>query len=197
MKTKYIIFPVLLTGLSIGLGACRDQNKAQSSSSEDSTAITEIAIPDTALYGKLGEGTGMSCIEIITDQGDTLTLNKTDENTGISGRILGGTEHYNDRLTITTDAYQESIITLINLSTLAGSWQTHPDSLKMKIEANGKVSGTWNEKNYNRWNMCNTKLVLKNQKDNEITSDTFKIQDLNRDSLILQGKNIVYKFYSK
>lgn len=197
MKTTYVILSTALIALSATLGSCGKQKKAPSATGNDSTQTEAVAVRDSALYGKLGEGTGMSCIEIITDGGDTLTLNKTDENTGLSGKILGGTEHYNDRLTITTNASQESIITLVNLATLSRKWQTHPDSIRMNLGKNGKISGTWNGKNYNQWNMCNAKLVLKEQKDAVLATDTFEIEDLNGDSLILKGKNATYKFYSK
>lgn len=197
MKTKYIILSTILIAAATGLASCGKQNKPQDGTQKDSTATAIVSTPDTALYGKLGEGTGMSCVEIITNQGDTLTLNKTDENTGVSGRILGGTERYNDPLTITTDANQESIITLVNLRTLARKWQTHPDSIQMNLGENGKISGNWNGKKYQRWNMCNAQFVLEFLNDKTGAADTFEIQDLNSDSLILRKANAIYKFYSK
>lgn len=199
MKTKYLLFSTLVLAISAGLGSCRNKNNTQPVPATDSVQTATVQTPDTALYGKLGEGTGMSCIEIITRDGDTLTLNKTDENTGFSGKILGGTEHYNDPLTITTNASQESIITLVNLATLSRKWQTHPDSIELNLKSQGKVTGKWNGKNYNQWKMYNAQLILNlTGKNNQIEkTDTFEISDLNKDSLILTNKKITYKFYSK
>lgn len=197
MKTKYIILSTILITTAAGMVSCRNQNKAQSENGKDSTATAMVSTPDTALYGKLGEGTGMSCVEIITDQGDTLTLNKTDENTGAYGKILGGTERYNDPLTITTDANRESIITLVNLNTLTRKWQTHPDSIQMNLAAKGKISGKWNGRGYRRWAMCNAQFVVEFSGNGTVSADTFEIQDLSQDSLILKNRNAIYKFYSK
>lgn len=198
MKTKYIFISSLLLAAGIGFGSC-DKKTERATETQDSTLQKGIVVPDTALYGSLGEGTGMSCVEIITKNGDTLTLNKINENTGEAGVLLGSTERYGDPLTITTDANRESIRTLVNLKTLTQSWQTSPDSISLKLDRDGKVSARWEGKTYNYWSMCNAHLLLGNKnKENWVTAcDTFEIRELSRDSLILASHTDILKFYKK
>ena len=198
MKVKYTILSALLFTAGICFTSCKDK-KEKAESVQSTTTSTEALVPDTALYGKLGEGTGMSCIEIITDQGDTLTLNKINETTGDAGVLFGGTEHYDDPLTITTDATQESILTLVNLRTLTRKWQNPASQSTLKLESNGKVSATCNGKTYNQWRMWNAHLLLENTtgKADKQECDTFEIQELNQDSLVIAHKDSTFTFYSK
>lgn len=198
MKTKYTILSALLLTAGMHFTACKE-NK-EKNNQEPNTTITQGTLPpDSALYGKLGEGTGMSCIEIITDKGDTLILNKINETTGEAGILLGGTEHYDDRLTITTDATQESILTLVNLNTLARKWKSPSADILLSLEDEGKVTATWSGKTYSRWRMYNTNLILENPTRNseQQICDTFEIRELNKDSLIISHQDKVFTFYSK
>ena len=198
MKVKYTILSALLFAAGIYFTSCNGK-KEKADAVQSSTTSTDALIPDTALYGKLGEGTGMSCIEIITDEGDTLTLNKTNETTGEAGILLGGTEHYDDPLTITTDANKERILTLVNLRTLTGKWQDSSSKNTLKLENNGKASAICNGKTYNRWRMWNAHLLLDTptEKTGEQECDTFEIRELNQDSLVIKGKDSTFTFYSK
>lgn len=191
MKFIYISLFLIIAGMSFQ--SCKDKEN-HTAPVQDSVPKQETIIADTALYGRLGESTGMSCVEIITNQGDTLTLNKVNEHTGEAGLLLGGTEHYNDALTITTDANKESIITLVNINTLCRKWFCKTDSLSLSLQEDKLVKSDWKEKDYTSWTMCNANLVLNNK---EFVSDTFSIQSLNQDSLIIRGKQNTIKFYSK
>lgn len=193
MKMKFIYISLFLIIAGMSFQSCKDKEN-HTAPAQDSAPKQETIIADTALYGKLGESTGMSCVEIITNQGDTLTLNKVNEHTGEAGLLLGGTEHYNDALTITTDANKESIVTLVNINTLCRKWFCKTDSLSLSLQEDKLVKSDWKEKDYTSWTMCNAKLVLNNK---ELVSDTFSIQSLNQDSLIIRGKQNTIKFYSK
>ena len=59
MKTKYIFISSLLLAAGIGFGSC-DKKTERATETQDSTLQKGIVVPDTALYGSLGEGTGMS-----------------------------------------------------------------------------------------------------------------------------------------
>lgn len=198
MKAKYTILSAFLFTAGIYFTSCNGK-KEKTDSVQSTTTSAEPLVPDTALYGRLGEGTGMSCIEFITDQGDTLTLNKINETTGNAGVLLGGTEHYNDPLTITTDATQESILTLVNLRTLTRKWQNPASQNTLKLENNGKASATCNGKTYNQWRMWNARLLLGNttSKADKQECDTFEIRELNQDSLVIAYKDSTFTFYSK
>lgn len=197
-RTKYIFLSTLLLTLPLGFTSCGRTGNADHGE-KDTTAVEKAYLPDTALYGKLGEGTGMSCVEIITREGDSLTLNKVNEHSGQAGSILGGTEYYGDSLTITTDAEQESILTLVNLSTLTRTWKAEAEQITIRLESGGKATAQWAAKDYNGWSMCNAHLVLESggQADSPSLRDTFEISELNRDSLVLTAPDKTITFYSK
>lgn len=195
MKQRHIFLSAFLLGCGLWFGSCNNKNKKEQVI-QNSTTSEAYLVTDSALYGKLGEGTGMSCIEIITNQGDTLTLNKINENNGEAGIILGGTEHYNDPLTITTDTQKENILTLVNLRTLTQKWHTVPDSITIELKNQGKLSAQWRGRNYQRWKMCNAHLLMEND-NRDKTCDTFEIRELSHDSLILAHQGKILKFFSK
>ena len=78
-KIAYIITAVVC-GMSIG--AChkgwttaehnRSETQEKTSAAPSRDTLLVITMPENALWGHLGEGTGMSVLEFITDKGDTL-----------------------------------------------------------------------------------------------------------------------------
>lgn len=196
---KYISLSLFTLLLATGMCFYSCNKKAGNEKQAQSlTSSKDVLTPDTALYGSMGEGTGMSCVEIITHTGDTLTLNKINEQTGYAGTLLGGTEHYGDSLTITTDSNRENIITLVNIKTLTKEWQTNPDSITLKLNPDGSIHLKRNGKQWNHWKMWNTQLILGQQKEGELSEcDTFEIRELNQDSLVIANPNNMLKFYKK
>lgn len=81
-----------------------------------------ITMPKDALWGHLGEATGMSVIEFITDGGDTLYLRKESEITGRSGIIYGSIRNYTDRFCITTTDGGETLLKAVNVSQMQELW---------------------------------------------------------------------------
>lgn len=146
------------------------------------------ALPDTAFYGHLGEGTGMSCLELVTDGGDTLVLNKTDERTGTLGRILGEIANYTDRYAITTCDDNQSVSVALNISQLLQkNWQSDVDGQSgFRLEADGKAYPISEKQMYKEWSLYNCNLVL-TQKDESMKSDTLTVLELSPDSLVLQN----------
>ncbi len=144
------------------------------------------ALPDTAFYGHLGEGTGMSCLELVTDGGDTLVLNKTDERTGDLGRILGEIANYTDRYAITTCDDNQSVCVALNISQmLQKKWQSDTDRQRgFRLEADGKAYSLSGKRVYKGWSLCNCDLVLAQ----EVGNDTLAVLELSPDSLVLQGR---------
>lgn len=160
---------------------------------------------DTAFYGHLGEGTAMSSLELVTDDGDTLVLSKTKEETGDLGRILGEIANYTDRYAITTCDDGRSVCVALNIDQLAQrKWQSETDGQEgFLLETGGKVrplSDAGSNK-YGQWSLCNCKLVLTRKSEGlqgaETENDTLDILKLTSDSLVLRNsrKNISHKFH--
>lgn len=88
----------------------------------DTDTLLLITMPKSAIWGHLGEATGMSVIEFITDDGDTLYLRKESEITGRSGIIYGSIRNYTDRFCITTTDGGETLLKAVNVSQMQELW---------------------------------------------------------------------------
>lgn len=142
MKRK-LLYPLFLAGIGILTFSCNggQQNKADTKTDDTAT----VHIPDTAFYGHLGEGTGMSCLELITEEGDTMVLNKTDEDSGEDGVILGAVANYTDRFAIVTHNDNQSIKVALNMNELEQRWlsEGNPGTrLLFKTGRHGRDIGT-------------------------------------------------------
>lgn len=81
-----------------------------------------ITMPEDALWGHLGERTGMSVLEFITDKGDTLYINKESEITGKPGIIYGSIRNYTDRFCLTTTDGGETLVKAVNVTEMQELW---------------------------------------------------------------------------
>lgn len=186
-ELAFILFTVV-----IALAGCMgNRDKGNDYMEEDSIRISNV--PDTAFYGHLGDGTGMSCLQLVTNEGDTLVLNKTDEKSGEDGRILGEIANYTDQFAITTRDDNQSISVALNINQLAQSWQSQTDSLHgFSLLPDGKAKAIKNKQyKYNRWDLCNCHLILLRESVGahgaETRHDTLQILCLTPDSLVLQA----------
>ncbi len=192
MKKSLILF-VLFSGItSTTFFSCKNNQNKEESSAQEQNDSSVVYPADEAVYGHLGEGTGMSCLEFITNQGDTLELNKTDESTGKDGIILGEIANYTDQYALVTSQDSQSVAIALNVNQLMRSWQSSSNSSKgMHLIINGDIKPI-NEKDscqYNKWELYNCKLVLLNipkESNRPIKSDTIDIISLTLDSMTVQ-----------
>ncbi len=201
MKKSPVQFLVAV-GLAAGClsGCTGGQQSHEYMESGDTTAVQ---LPDTAFYGHLGEGTGMSCLQLVTDGGDTLVLNKADEKTGGYGIILGEIANYTDRFAITTTDDCRNVRVAVNVSQLMGGWQSVADSKRgIRLAPDGKAKAlSAGQYKYNRWSLYNCMLVLLEEEQGaheaETRSDTLEVLKLSPDTLVLQkgDAGVPEKFY--
>lgn len=202
---KSLIHPLVFMAAAAGLWAGCFDGQQGGGQKEAGRSETETTVaPDTAFYGHLGEGTGMSCLELVTESGDTLVLNKTDERTGDPGRILGEIANYTDRYAITTRNDGQSVLVALNVSQLVQrEWASDADSLHaFRLEADGKAqalpAGTHEE---GEWGLYNCQLVLQEghrlKTEGKTRKDTLDILELTPDSLVLQDArtHVVERFH--
>ena len=205
-KSLLFSFVLGMSGLMSVVG-CMDGSKNKDYvENENIENDSVVAYPaDSAIYGHLGEETGMSCIQLITENGDSLTLNKTDENTGEDGLILGEIANYTDRYAVIVTPDSQSIKTALNVNQLVSNWKSVTDPVGgFRLFLNGKVK-TINEQagfKYNKWELYNCKLVLlteiNGQHGAETRNDTLEILSLTLDSLTVRHSRDmkIEKFYS-
>lgn len=188
---KYLVYSIVPFGiLSFVLGCTGGQQSNDYMETDDSSMIQ---MPDTALYGHLGEGTGMSCLELITGKGDTIVLNKTDEGSGEYGLILGAIANYTDSFTIVTRNDNQSIKIALNINGLQQKWQSKSDRKKgfhLKSDGTAKALSQGQYK-YNKWTLCNCQLIMLRESNgihgSETRNDTLDILALTSDTLVLQN----------
>ncbi|MCM1372308.1 MAG: hypothetical protein NC113_01485 [Bacteroides sp.] len=130
MRRTAYIFIVIICGLY--MVSCTPTSEHQDASVKEipthrtdvhnTDTLLLITMPKDALWGHLGEATGMSVIEFITDGGDTLYLRKESEITGRSGIIYGSIRNYTDRFCITTTDGGETLLKAVNVSQMQELW---------------------------------------------------------------------------
>lgn len=175
MKKLLPIFIMLLCVIS-----CGDKKHVVPTEGE----LDEPVVVDTALYGKCGEATSMHSLQLLTDDGDELTLYDDPD----SGSIVLGAMMPGDRMTVSYIETEDGlrIKRAVNLTTLLGRW-TSIDRNFLIQEDGTVVSSMTSESNpYKVWSMANTNLILNN--------DTFAILSLGADSLELENSKGIFVY---
>lgn len=189
-----------LTLLAVLFG-CEPPNRRASAPVETGDSVT-APLPDSTLYGHLGESTAMSCLEFITDEGDTLMLNKRSEYTGLYGEILGTVENYTDRFGIVVTDNRQSVGVAINLTQLAHTWHSAEQEGKgFCLKEGGHAEPLTPESpKCSGWRLYNGRLLFYRQVmgeyGEETRTDTTRILLLDTDSLVLWDRNnTLHRYY--
>ena len=175
-KTYPLIFAALLL---LGITACKQQKTDTPQTLEDTT---EVADPDTTIYGRCGDETTMHVLQLVTDEGTTMSflVDVDDSETQtVKGGMLAG-----DRFAVTARVVDGDTIAVkaINLNTLQGKW------MSIEIVDGGEViSAIHTETNpYTFWKIHNGSLLL--------GADTFDIITLGADSLELENNRGIFVY---
>lgn len=180
---RKVHFLVVLTSLLLAFAGCNDKktNRMVPEYNVQDSAWVE----DTTVYGRCGEGTAMHTLELITDDGDTVSylLGGADDEADVQGGLLAG-----DRLAVIAGINAEGedvAFKVLNLTTLQGKWTSI--SRQFEIQEGGAVVSDVNERHpYTEWKIVNGKLVL--------SSDTFEVYSLGPDSLLLENDKGIFAY---
>lgn len=177
------------------LAGCKPTPKEQPQNAVEEDTVVVTIVPDSTLWGRLGEDTGMSTLQFITNRGDTMDIYRTNQYTGEDGLLLGEIRDLKDRFAITVAADGESLLTAVNVSQLMQRWQTEKG--RMTIENDGTV--TSQDLPYRSWQLWNGHILLTSMQQTEYSTvsrtDTMDIVTLDRDSLIIRDHlNQLIKF---
>jgi len=142
---------------------------------------------DTILVGMLGEETAMSNLQLITFEGDTFSICRTDPS-ATKGIMLGDVRNYSDRImvSVTIKAEDELYLkTFLNISQMEGLWKNSESSIDLRSDSTVAANGY----NYTHWSVNNCKLLLVGEQKREYATtqhtDTATITYLDADSLFL------------
>ena len=196
-ERQYSMKKMLFLALAImAATACKREKTEESVTTADKTETIE-AEKDSTLWGHLGEDTGMGTLQFVTDQGDTLSIFRTDQLTGEDGLFLGEVRNYTDRFAITLKSDGETLLTAINTTQLAQRWQTKQGTLTIKVDGTVTSQGL----PYNGWKLWNGHILLSSEHRLEAGTatriDTMDIAHLDEDSLLIQDHiKRFLKFYN-
>lgn len=180
-KSVVLAMSALVLVMAVGCHGNKADNNAQQADS-----IEAAAQPDTTVYGVCGTGTSMHTLELITDEGDTLTylVDVDSEDEVVKGGMLAG-----DRMAVVgaKDGNGEQVATqVLNLTTLLGRWTSIDKNFE--IQEGGVVESSVKAESHpwTSWKIYNGNLLL--------NRDTFNVVQLGADSLYLENREGIYAF---
>ena len=190
-KTKTGFLGVIL--LTIALTGCKKETAETQTDTETGTPLPSLC--DSTVWGHLGEDTGMSAMQFITDSGDTLEVYRTSPYTGKDGHLMGDIRNMTDRFALTLTEGNETMVTAVNVTQLSQAWHT-PEG-NMEIKTDGTVVSQ--SLPYNGWKLWNGHILFSSevaQEYGKVTRvDTMDIVSLNDDSLVIRNHvNQVIRF---
>lgn len=189
-----------LVFLSVAMAAmmmlsCGGSNSHQAEREED-TVDAYDQIRDHTLYGLCGAIPSTSQLKVITDVGDTLTLDITP---ALENRKMLGSVRVGDRLAVMTNKNQTEASEVININLLLGDW-VMPDPLDGSDEIGirikeGGVAESIEMTNitYRTWRIFNGKLEITSIREGGEQSEETNSFDI----LKLSADTLVYKTIGK
>ena len=129
----------------------------------DNGDSADVANADPTIYGVCADGTAMNTLQLITDMGDTLSIDisAAQEN----GQVFGGMQ-VGDRMAVVPDAEKTSAVLVINQATLLGNWvMPNPldgsDEVGISIKEGGIAEGIDQSTIvYRTWRLVRGKLEI-------------------------------------
>lgn len=188
MKKLVVLSVALTTVMMLSCGGGNQQSQAEVE--EDTTNIEELVPRDHTIYGVCTEGTAMNTLEMITDNGDTLTLSLTSAQE--RGKVFGGLQ-VSDRVAVVADKAKKEAQLVINLNTLMGDW-VMPDPIDGSAEIGirikeGGVAESIDQSVivYRTWKIFNGELEIELMREgggDEEEQNRYEILNLGPDTLV-------------
>jgi hypothetical protein len=162
---KRLVYMMMALVVLFAANSCKDKKTSQVITPTDSLDLEEVA-DDSTIYGVCGEGTSMHNLELISDEGDTLSVFIDDEQPDIvQGGLLAG-----DRIALIGYKAQDGEMMaqkIINLTSLLGKWTSLDKNFNL-LEGGEVKNNVKAETNpWTSWKILNGKLLL--------NKDTFAI----------------------
>lgn len=180
---KKIFLLVLAFVALFATNSCKDKKASSVISANDSIEVD--ADNDSTIYGVCGEGTSMHNLQLISDDGDTLSVFIDDEKPNVvQGGLLAG-----DRVALLAYKAQDGEMVaqkVINLTSLLGKWTSLDKNFDLMEGGEVKNNVKAETNPWTSWKILNGKLLL--------NKDTFDIDNLGPDSLMLENHQGIYVF---
>jgi len=187
MKKLGVVLVVALMVLT--MGGCGSKSQQVPFDNGDSA---EVVNADPTIYGICGEGTAMNTLQLITDMGDTLTLDisEAQENEQVFGGMQVG-----DRMAVVPNSERSAAVTVINQATLLGNWvMPNPldgsDEVGISIKEGGIAESIQQSTiTYKTWRLSRGKLEIVLVREGGSEEDETYLYDIVK----LGADSLVYK----
>jgi hypothetical protein len=152
----------------------------------------DIANADPTLYGVCGDGTAMNTLQLVTDTGDTLSIDISDAQD--KEQVLGGLQA-GDRMAVVTNKDRTEAVMVINQAALLGNWvMPNPidgsDEVGFRIKEGGIAESIeQSDLVYKTWRLVRGKLevvMMRESGSGEDETYVYDIAKLGPDSLTLK-----------
>lgn len=189
---------MLLLAMLIVTSCEEKKNKAQQEDGWEDNV--NYILHDSTVYGVCTDGSSMNTLQILTDNGDTLTINTTyaEETMNVLGGYTSG-----DRMAVILREDRSQALCVTNISMLLGDWvmldpMDGSSYVGIRIK-DGGIAESINQSTiiYKTWRMFNGKLeVVSVREDGGDFEDTeiFTISKLTGDSLVIRDAEQVYDY---
>lgn len=181
---KRLIYVAIALVALFAANSCKNKSNTPVISASDSTEVEDDA-NDSTIYGVCGDGTSMHELQLISDEGDTLNVFISDEDPDIvQGGLLAG-----DRIALIGYKAQDGELMaqkVINLTSLLGKWTSLDKNFDIMEGGEVKNNVKAETNPWTSWKIMNGKLLL--------NKDTFDIDKLGPDSLMLENHQGIYTF---
>lgn len=193
---KNIIRLALLAITTIMITACGGKKEQKAGWEE----VVDYTKRDSTIYGLCTDGSSMNMLQILTDSGDTLTLNTLEANE--AEKVFGGYA-VGDRMAVLANLRERKAVFIINVSALMGEWvMPNPMDGSSHMGIFIKDGGIAESINmgtlvYLSWRLENGRLKIKSMRDdgaNFEEENTYQLLYLSRDSLAIKDSESTFEY---
>ena len=178
------------------MGSCGNKTAKFPFDNGDSLDVANV---DPTIYGVCSDGSSMNVLRMVTDTGDTLTVNI--ERAQEKGLVLGGIQ-VGDRMAV-VPYKKDTAQMVINQAALLGNWvMPNPidgsDEVGITIKEGGIVEGIEQGSIvYKTWRLVNGQLELVMMREGGSEMDEtylYDIKKLTPDSLVFQNADDIFEY---
>lgn len=128
------------------------------SSREETEGMKDTAEVDSTVFGICGDGSSMNTLQLITGNGDTLSLELVAAYD--AGRVFGGYAA-GDCMAVILSADSTAALLVINETTMEGKWMLAGNgNATMQMGKNGSIVSSGMPVRYSSWSIVCGKLVM-------------------------------------
>lgn len=196
---KISVVMLLVAAVAWTMSSCGGKTQ-QVPFDDGSDSVDMTALQDPTIYGVCGEGSAMNTLQIVTDLGDTITLDLTYARE--NNQVFGGLET-GDRMAVVPNGKKTEALIVVNQVALLGNWvMPNPldgsDEVGFRIKEGGILEGIEQSTlTYKTWRLVRGKLELISIREGageEEEVNLYDIVKLSPDSLILKDGEDSYEY---